>query len=112
MVHVWKIRALSVTCYRSRCPVSSSDEAALSIPLLLKSLLLHISSVYVVVYLSHIHVGYINRQYSCESYLLLLCNFHPMFYYEVCDYGSNDRHFGRCYIHDMADCAPQRRLLN
>jgi len=92
MEHVWKICVLSVTCYRGRCPVSSNDEATLSIPLLLKSLLLHISSVYVVVYLGHIHVGYINRQYSCESYLLFHVIFAPYFYYGVYDYGSNDRH--------------------
>jgi len=79
MEQFWNIRALSVTCYRSRCPVSSSDEAALSILLLLKLLLHHISSVYVVVYLPHIHLGYINRQYSFESYLLLLCNFRSIF---------------------------------
>jgi len=31
--------------------------------------------------------------------------FAPYFYYEVYDYGSNDRHYGRCFIDAKINCA-------
>jgi len=92
-----KRRALIVTCYRSMCPLSSSDEAALTIPLLLRSLLLHLICLCscVIFVTSAWMISTDDIPVSVTYYFNVI--FSSYFYYEFYDYGNNDRRYGRLF---------------